>query len=423
MTRTVMAPALHPGQETVARSTARFRVLACGRRWGKTALSSLLAVKEAADIERVGWFAPSHKQTMEGWRYMRSLVGDLPGVKMLESEREIHFPGGGFVECRTTDDPDRLRGGGWGLAILDECQYMDARVWPEIIRPALMDRSGRALFISTPCGQDWFYKLYRMGADGVPGWAAWQFPSHDNPAISRAELEQASLGITDRAYQQEILAQFLPDGGGVLRNVRACSIRAPEMGHAGRRYITFWDTALGTSDFNAVSVFRKEGQTLIQVYADRWGELPYTIIQSRISGLRQYPGMLYVDITGTNVHRHASVQATAGLVGPSVSVRGYTFDNARKEEMTDNMALRLETGGVELLDPDQCTGDMRSAVVAQVDELEAWSSRKLPSGLTRYAGPEGTHDDMAVATMAAALLAKEGLGVDVAQVFRDIGTW
>lgn len=351
---------------------------------------------------------------------MRGIAAQLSTCKILEGEREIHYPGGGLIEARTADDPDRLRGGGWSLAVFDECREMDSRAWGEIIRPALMERQGKAIFISTPRGYDWFHGLYLLGESGTPGWASWRFASHDNPWIPREELTREALQLPERIYNQEILAEFLPDGCGVLRNVRACSTRAPEPGKAGHRYIGFYDTALGV-DYNAVAVFRLEHGKLVQVYADRWGEVPFAVQQARLAALRQYPGTIYIDITGANVHRHASLQSIARMVGPSVSVRAHTFTNANKEEMTDQMALLLETGGVELLDPVKCSGDMASAATSQIRELESWSAHKLPSGQVRYAAPGSEHDDSAVACMSAVLLAKEGLSADVQAIFRGIG--
>jgi hypothetical protein len=358
---------------------------------------------------------------------MRKIADRLP-CRILEGEHEIHYPGGGFIEARTADDPNKIRGGGWSLAIFDECRDMDGHTWSEVVRPALMDRRGRGIFISTPRGYDWFHGLYMLGESGAPGWASWHLPSHDNPWLDPEELTLEAFqrdtndGGSERRYTQEILAEFLPDGGGVLRNVRACSTGAPEPGRPGERYIGFYDTALGV-DFNAVAVFRQERGKLVQVYADRWGEVPFAVQQARIAGLRQYPGTLYVDITGTNMHRHASLQSIGGMVGSAVSVRGHVFGNANKEEMTDRMALLLETGGIQLLDPAKCQGDMKVAVEAQIRELEMWSAHKLPSGQVRYAAPGSEHDDSAVACMAAALLAKEGLGADVSQIFSRMHAW
>jgi ADP-ribosylglycohydrolase len=66
---------------------------------------------------------------------------------------------------------------------------------------------------------------------------------------------------------------------------------------------------------------------------------------------------------------------------------------------------------------------MKVAVEAQIRELEMWSAHKLPSGQVRYAAPGSEHDDSAVACMAAALLAKEGLGADVSQIFSRMHAW
>ena len=349
---------------------------------------------------------------------MRAIAAQLP-CKILEGEREIHYPGGGFIEARTADDPNSLRAVGWGLAIFDECREIQERAWSEVVRPSLMDKRGGALFLSTPRGMDWFHGLYLLGVNGEPGWESWCFPSYDNPAIPRDEFEKAAKDMPPRVAQQELYAEFLPDGGGVLRMVRERSVRAPECGDPQHRYLAFYDTALGI-DWNAIAVFRREGKTLVQVYADRWGEAPIKMHEARISNLRQFPGTLLIDATGSNIHGDFSAQRIKSLVGPSLQVSRFNFDRVSKERMTDHMAYVLESGDIELLAPEKCSGPMQEAVEAQIEELQNWSAHKLPGGGVGYSGPKGFHDDMAVAVMAAAWeLGRHN--VDVNAVFQNLG--
>ena len=111
------------------------------------------------------------------------------------------------------------------------------------------------------------------------------------------------------------------------------------------------------------------------------------------------------------------------MAGSALHVEGVSFTAANKEAMTTNMTFMLEQEQIELLDPLKCEGDMRAAVEAQIRELRAWKGYKMPSGGTRYAGPPGQNDDMAVAVMMAALKAKEDTGrvTSEAEVFRMLG--
>ena len=153
----------HKTQKIVHDCTARFRVLASGRRWGKTRLGVYEALEVAFGGGRSWWVSPSYKMGAVGWRPLSRLAGDMKVAEVKYGERLITFPNGGSVQCRSADDPDSLRGEGLDFVVLDEASFMAHRTWMEALRPALSDRNGRALFISTPKGRNWFYNLYMRG--------------------------------------------------------------------------------------------------------------------------------------------------------------------------------------------------------------------------------------------------------------------
>ena len=113
----------HPGQSEVHRSLARFKVLACGRRWGKT----ILGVHECLDVASKGgrawWVAPNYKMSEVGWRPLQH-VAQMVGIQPRNVDRQIPFPGGGEVVVRSADDPQSLRGEGLDLVVIDECAYV-----------------------------------------------------------------------------------------------------------------------------------------------------------------------------------------------------------------------------------------------------------------------------------------------------------
>ena len=144
---TLTLPRLHPGQKTVWDEHARFKVLASGRRWGKTLLGSLACVVDGASGGRAWWVAPSYKMAMVGWRAVYRLGRQIPGANIRRGDLLVEMPGGGSVQVRSADDPQSLRGEGLTLAVLDECAFMSEEAWTEALRPALSDRRGGALFI------------------------------------------------------------------------------------------------------------------------------------------------------------------------------------------------------------------------------------------------------------------------------------
>jgi hypothetical protein len=89
----------------------------------------------------------------------------VTGITISESEHRIDFASGGMLAIRSTHYPDNLRGAGLDYAVLDEAAFMQPDVWPEVIRPMLLERKGGAMFLSTPFGRNWFWYLYQLGLD------------------------------------------------------------------------------------------------------------------------------------------------------------------------------------------------------------------------------------------------------------------
>lgn len=213
----VTLPPLHVGQRAVKDSPARYKVLACGRRWGKTRLGTALCLETALRGGRAWWVAPSYKLAAVGWRGVTLLARQIPGADVRQGDRMVQLPTGGTVQVRSADDPQSLRGEGLDFVVLDECAYMRAEAWTEALRPALSDRQGGALFISTPRGLNWFRALWLRGQDQRQSdWRSWTFKTSDNPFIAPEEIEAARGDLLSRIFKQEYEANFLEDNPGAL---------------------------------------------------------------------------------------------------------------------------------------------------------------------------------------------------------------
>mgnify|MGYP003666724760 FL=1 len=212
----VKLPQLHKGQTDVAISNARFKVLAAGRRWGKTRLGVWLCLEQAWKGGRSWWIAPTYSMALEGWKDLRN-IGVEHGTIIKESEKTIITPLGGMVSIKSADNPDRLRGAGLDFVVLDECAFMKENTWAEVVRPTLTERQGGALFISTPKGYNWFEKLYHE-AENRDDWERWQIPTSSNPFVPKTELEIARKEIGSYLYSQEYLAEFVELTGGMFQS-------------------------------------------------------------------------------------------------------------------------------------------------------------------------------------------------------------
>ncbi len=196
----VLLPPLHSGQRGIAEHPARFRVLACGRRWGKTRLGAALCVAVGLHRGRAWWVAPSYKMAAVGWRLVRQLGQQVPGAQIKQADQMVLMPNGGTVQVRSADDPQSLRGEGLDFVVMDECAFIQEAAWTEALRPALSDRLGRALFISTPKGRNWFWRAWSRGQEGGHEWASWRFPTASNPFIAASEIEAARESLPERVF-------------------------------------------------------------------------------------------------------------------------------------------------------------------------------------------------------------------------------
>ena len=123
---------------------------------------------------------------------------------------------------RTADNPDSLRGAGLDGVVLDEAATMKQDAWDLVLRPALADRKGWALFISTPQHFNWFHALYEMGEDPAnEEWESWQFPTWTNPFIPEGEIEAARKEMAEEDWDQEFGASFTAVGGAIFRLLSA----------------------------------------------------------------------------------------------------------------------------------------------------------------------------------------------------------
>jgi len=200
---------LKSAQGRVFRHAARFRVLAAGRRFGKTYLALTELCRAAWSPGRVVWYvAPTYKQAKRiAWGPLKQITRSYCLAKPNESELRVDLVTGGSIAIRGADNYDALRGDGLDFVVLDEYASMAPQAWTEVLRPALSDRRGQALFIGTPKGFNHFYDLFQ-NAGGQPDWAAFQFTTEQGGNVAREELESAAREMDERTYRQEFQARF-----------------------------------------------------------------------------------------------------------------------------------------------------------------------------------------------------------------------
>ena len=213
-TKTPKRLALHAGgQQVVYDHPARFKVLAAGRRWGKTELALLALLVACLTTDGVyRYIAPTQKlarKTLWRRKLKRAVDRSWLAKDPNETNLEMWFTSGAILEVLGADDPDSLRGEGVSGAVLDEYADMAEETWPEAVRPSLADQRGWALFVGTPKAYNHFHALYERGQSADhPAWQSWQFKSIDNPLLDPDEIEEARRTTDPRTFRQEWEASF-----------------------------------------------------------------------------------------------------------------------------------------------------------------------------------------------------------------------
>lgn len=394
-------PKLHDAQVLVASSKTRHRVVSCGRRWGKTMVASGLSLQEAAAGGRVWWIAPSHSQAMEGWNYACQIARQLPGVQIMDGTKVLKFPGGGLIEFKTADDQDKLRGSGLDLVVFDECSAIHKPgIWEEVMHASLAERKGRALFLSTPRGRNWFFDLYNLGASSEhKDWESWSFPTGSNPHIPKSAIEDARRDLPKRVFLQEWEAKFLEGTGIVFENTEELATALiDERGGSG--YFAFVDMA-EKDDFTAIAIFKEENGIAVQVHADRWNQTGWEITRPRVvAAMTRFKGTWGFDRTGKDMDSSFVQDLRSYNTGCSIVTE--KFNRANKPAMIENLIVRLANKTIKLLRPDQC-----EAAEAQALELVIYTATTGASHYVKYSAPPGGHDDTVVAIYGALWLLRE----------------
>jgi hypothetical protein len=207
---------LRPAQSTVFQSNQRFRVLVAGRRFGKTFLALVELCQAAWGPGRKVWYvAPTYKQAKRiAWKALKQMTKGYWASTPNETDLTIELASGGTISLRGADNYDSLRGDGLDFLVLDEYASINREAWTEVLRPALSDREGHALFIGTPRGRNHFFELYEAAQD-QPHWARFQYTTEQGRNVSLKELECATHELDERTYRQEFQASFENLGVGI----------------------------------------------------------------------------------------------------------------------------------------------------------------------------------------------------------------
>lgn len=206
-------------RKDILNDPSRFKVLVCGRRWGKTILSLMYLLKDPFQEGERRWFiTPTYRQgKMIVFPILRQMFAGFVGAKLNESEMSVVFENGAELAVKGADNEHNLRGVELTKCVMDEMAYIKPHVWEEIIYPMLATTQGSVLFIGTPSGYDVMYDLYSKGQT-EPDWKSWQFKTIDGGFVPAEEIARAKRTMDATLFRQEFEASFESTGNRAAWN-------------------------------------------------------------------------------------------------------------------------------------------------------------------------------------------------------------
>lgn len=286
---------LHTAQLEVFNAPERFKVIAAGRRWGKTRLSAVYLATAACETRRNGkdltgtecWYvAPTFDQADDAmWPLFLRIADPLIDKTWEGNERRARMVSGRTVQLKGSDKPHRMRGVALSDLVLDEYADMKPITWSSVLRPTLADVGGRAMFIGTPSpeGRNHFYELF-LRAQTTPDWRAWHFRSIDNPFLEPEEIAAVKRDLTEVEFRRELEASF--DNAGALVLDPELVVERPDplegdvyiavdpAGYASEDLVQYSQAQVQALDETAIAVVkvdREYGWHVLTIDHGRWG--------------------------------------------------------------------------------------------------------------------------------------------------------
>ena len=355
-------PELHNNQQSILDCPARFRVVMCGRRFGKSELAQLEIIFEAMKGNAVAYITPTYQLAKT---FFNKLIKTIP-FENNKSDLIINFPNEGSVMFFTGERLDNLRGRKFHLVVIDEASFIPnlESGWLNSIRPTLTDYKGRALFLSTPKGKNYFYSLFMKS--GETDWQSFKFNTYDNPYIDRAEVDDARLQLPHAVFEQEYMANPMENAANPFGSTHIIECIKP----LSKQPAAFYGIDLAKSvDYTCIVGLDANGDV---AHFDRFQKDWKQTKEHILTIDKNKP--IVIDSTGVGD------AITEDLQKHFNSMHGFKYTSGSKQQLMELLASTIHKREVGF--PD---GHIRQ-------ELDIFEYQYTSTGV-RYNAPDGFHDD------------------------------
>lgn len=354
-------PNPHSNQQSILDSQARFRVVMCGRRFGKSELSQIEIIINALQGKQVAYITPTYQLARV---FFDKLTKALP-FENNKSELSIKFPNDGAVYFFTGERLDNLRGRKFHFIVIDEASFIPDLEdgWLNSIRPTLTDYKGRALFLSTPKGKNFFYSLFLKG--GEQDWESFRFTTYDNPYIDKSEVDDARIQLPQVVFEQEYMANPAENAANPFGSAYIKQCTFPLSTDAP---IVFGIDLAKAVDYTVIIGLDRNGSVC---YFDRF-QKDWRQTKQVINSLPRVP--ILIDSTGVGDPIFEDLQRDG------LEITGYKFSSTTKQQLMEGLSSAIQQRKITF--PE---GHI-------TNELEVFEYQFTSYGV-RYSAPQGFHDD------------------------------
>lgn len=367
---------------TIEDEDVKYVTITTGRQVGKSlfGLNMLLKWGLSKPNQMIMFVSPIYSQARKVFEDLERAVGDGNLIKSKnKSNYDVEFINGSKVMFRSAERPDGLRGYTLDYLVVDEAAFVSDNVWDTILKPTILVKGKKCLFTSTPKGRNWFYKLHLRGIDeDQPQYRSIRAKTSDNPYIDKEEIDESRRTLPEDIYKQEILGEFVDDGGSVFKNLDTYCILnewGPKL--SGVRYYGGIDFGRA-EDYTVLTILNDRGQ-VVYVYRER--QKPWeVIINEMVTVLKRYDAQVQLEINSIGDVLFESLKKQYKKVTPFLTT------NASKQHIIEDLIYSLNQNDLYL--PSQ------ELFPPLYNELGSFSYKYSPSSRkVIYGGLTGTHDD------------------------------
>lgn len=405
----------HAGQAEFLLSRAKTKILACGRRWGKTEACAVEVLKALSQTQPIRYLlvAPTLDQArilfdrVLGFLEKVLEFGMTVGDSVEQSVRRLRlspYPqfsfGGHFVSARSGHLSRALRGNEATHVVIDEAAFVPDELISEVVMPMLATTDGYMSLISTPNGRNHFWRYFQLGSRGEYGFWSRSAPSRENPLVSSRFLDVQRELASERTFAVEYEAEFIESAGQVFKYDHIERCLATELPEVGGAYFVGIDWGR-YQDFTTLAIVKGTSDRCVLLQCSRLPQADWKVqISNIVEILRVYPpATVLVDGNGYGDVLFGDLRDAV----PRHSIREYKFTLSSKTTLVNHLASVIER--------ERLTMRPNPPLLR---ELESFRFHQTRSGNTKLEASAGEHDDLVIALALAVFELPCGGGIRIA---------